>query len=161
MRGQWGLIFMYARRDLYELNWVENATTCSLYWSECSHQRCNHICPGMLWESAVPSCLLNNYGSTLEPDNIDPRRCRVTLHRGAWCSAAVHARGARANRGITHVDTDVPAARENSPPRFWESGPFFFFFYFFYFVFELNHFDDFVMNVAFLIFFPHWAYRCK
>jgi hypothetical protein len=74
MRGQWGLIFMYARVDPYELNWVENATACSLYWSECSHQRCNHICPGMLWEPApVPSCLLNNYGSILGPDNIDPR----------------------------------------------------------------------------------------
>lgn len=92
MRGQWGLIFMYARTDPYELNWVENATACSLYWSECSHQRCNHICLGMLWELAVPSCLLNNYGSILGPDNIDPRCCRVTLQRGAWCSARARPR---------------------------------------------------------------------
>jgi len=45
---------------------------------------CNHICPGMLyWAAAVPSCLLNNYGSILGADNIDRRRCRSILPRDA------------------------------------------------------------------------------
>lgn len=131
MRGQWGLIFMYARADPYKLNWVENATACSLYWSECSHQRCNHICPGMLWEPAVPSCLLNNYGSILGPDNIDPPRCHVTLHRDAWCSAKLHARDLvqTGNHTLT-LACQLHAA--NSPVRFRSGvgGPVFFLFRF-------------------------------
>jgi len=37
----------------------------------------------MLWAAAVPSCLLNNYGSILGADNIDRRRCRSILPRDA------------------------------------------------------------------------------
>lgn len=135
MRGQWGLIFMYARADPYELNWVENAIACSLYWSECSHQRCNHICLGMLWEPAVPSCLLNNYGSILGPDNIDPRCCRVTLHRAAWCSARARP---PVKPEITRWHGRASCAREFAFVRVHFS---------LYFILELSHFDDFVMNV--------------
>jgi len=53
-------IDFHVDRSAHGLNWLENATACSLYRSECSHQRCNHICPGMLWAAAPsrPVCLI-------------------------------------------------------------------------------------------------------
>lgn len=99
----------------------------------------------MLWEPAVPSCLLNNYGSILGPDNIDPRHCRVSLHRGARCTHVVSV--ARANRTLTQTCQSHAKIRVFDTPSF--TGAVSARVAFLFYVFGLNRLDDLVINAAF------------